>query len=117
MSICLYDQKRKMKYVVSKKPEAAAIVKKPAGGKGFFVMRREMTMAMMQKMAPPKVVSHVKASLSRHFLPEIFQRMWRIQEMKMRMKTVMEQTNGGWLELFCVKNFHHVFKKRKTYIH
>ena len=67
------------------------MVKKPAGGKGFFVMRREMSMAMMQKTAPPKVVSHVKASLSLHFLPEMFQRMWRIQEMKMRMKTVMEE--------------------------
>jgi hypothetical protein len=32
--------------------------------------------------------------LSLHFLPEMFQRMWRMQEMKMRMKTVMEQTNG-----------------------
>jgi hypothetical protein len=29
--------------------------------------------------------------LSLHFLPEMFQRMWRMQEMKMRMKTVMEE--------------------------
>ena len=76
------------------------MMKKPDGGIGFFVMRREMTVAMMQKTAPPKVVSHVKASLSRHFLPEIFQRMWRRQEMKMRMKTVMEGTICKWAAVF-----------------
>ena len=93
------------------------MVKKPAGGKGFFVMRREMTMAMMQKTAPPKVVSHVNASLSLHFLPEMFQRMWRMQEMKMRMKTVMEEINSGQLELFWVKKVHYAFKKGKTCLH